>query len=279
MLMFNLGTAGSTSIRSLSPESVIITGDISEGDDVVFQLNRIAEALMIPIYFVLGNHDFYQSSIGKTRQDVIAATRTNPLLRYLTDCPPVELNEGVFLVGDDGWGDATEGDYEGSPIRLNDFELIEDFRNSDPSNWKAMLQQQGSQSAERVLAKLSMLPASAKEVLVATHVPPFCESCWYEGQTTDENWAPFFVCGSMGKILQTHFAAGSQQRGSQQRGSQQWGSQQKGTVLCGHTHHEGVAKMSDNLIVHTGAAAYGKPDVEATLNLDKARIELVTHRA
>ena len=56
-------------------DGIVITGDISEGDDVVPQLQRLARSLPTPIYFVLGNHDFYQSSIANTRQQVIEAAR------------------------------------------------------------------------------------------------------------------------------------------------------------------------------------------------------------
>jgi Icc protein len=239
-------------ISSCAGDALLITGDISEGDDVVFQLRRVAEAVELPIYLVLGNHDFYQSSIGKTRAEVIAACREDPRLHYLTDCRPVTLAGGVYLVGDDGWGDATIGDYEHSPIRLNDFALIEDFSQSDPANWKSMLIEQGTASGQRLAEKLASLPADAKQVLIPTHVPPFRESCWYEGQTTDDNWAPFFVCGRVGDALSN--AATSRPN-------------VKFTVLCGHTHNEGVAQMRDNLIVYTGAAQYGAPDVEATIEV------------
>jgi predicted phosphohydrolase len=250
-------------IASLGADGVVITGDISEGDDVVSQFHRIAETFAVPIYFVLGNHDFYRSSITATRQSVIAASRENPLLHYLTDSSAIELAEHVFLVGEDGWGDAVEGDYEGSPIRLNDFHLIEDFRRTDPDRWKQQLQELGAESAQRLKAKLEAIPEDAREVLVITHVPPFREACWYEGKTTDNNWAPFFVCGQVGRVLRK---ATESRRGC------------RFTVLCGHTHHEGIAAIASNLIVHTGAADYGHPDIEGmiTINAGKLSLKAVT---
>ncbi len=244
-------------VSSLDPEAVVITGDISEGDDVVFQLDRLASQIAVPIYFVLGNHDFYQSSIAKTRQRVIQAARDDPRRHYLTDRGPFELQDGVFLVGEDGWGDATLGDYENSLVRLNDFAMIEDFARSEPAHWKRMLVQQGEQSAARLAEKIRRLPADASGVLVATHVPPFRQSCWYEGHTTDDNWAPFFVCGCVGRVLD---------QASQDRPTCMF------TVLCGHTHHEGIANLRDNLIVYTGAAQYGSPDVEATIEITSGKV-------
>ncbi len=240
------------SILSRRADGVVISGDVSEGDDVAFQLQRISESLNLPIYFVLGNHDFYQCSIAQTRRRVIEVSRDHPQLFYLTDLDAMELSEGVFLVGEDGWGDATIGDYEGTLVKLNDFALIDDFRLTDPICWKRLLQQQGKESAERLEHKLAALPADARAVIVVTHVPPFREACWYEGRTTDDSWAPFFVCGEVGEVL---------------RSTVQSRPNCKLTVLCGHTHSDGIARLSENLVVYTGAARYGQPAVEGLLQI------------
>lgn len=228
-------------------DAIVITGDISEADDVGFQLRRIEETFDVPIYFVLGNHDFYGSSIGATRQATQAIARESDSLGYLTDCGPVELVNGVYLLGEDGWGDATEGDYESSFVRLNDFVAIKDFTRADRIDWPRLLNQLGAESAERLLEKLIALPAATREVLVATHVPPFRDACWYEGKTTDDNWAPFFVCGQVGHVLRRYAIEHPEI---------------KITVLCGHTHNGGGATIEPNLIVHTAGADYGQPRVE-----------------
>ena len=140
------------------PDGIVITGDISEGDDVVFQLTRLVEAVDSVVYFVLGNHDFYQSSLAATRKQAIGVSRNHDGLVYLTDQYPIELSRGVFLLGEDGWGDAVIGDYENSPVRLNDFLLIDDFASVPQESWKRMLQQQGKESALRLRDKLLRLP-------------------------------------------------------------------------------------------------------------------------
>ncbi len=250
-------------IASTQPDALLITGDISEGDDVVLQLRRIADSIAVPLYFVLGNHDFYQSSIARTRQNVIAASRELDALNYLTDLGPIHLADGVYLVGEDGWGDATIGNYEDSFIRLNDFELIDDFREISSDDWKARLQQLGAESAARLQVKLDAVARDATHVLVATHVPPFRESCWYEGKTTDDNWAPFFVCGEIGRTLMEF---------CQQR------PDCKTTVICGHAHHDGIATLRENLTVFTGAAVYGSPAVEAVIEVAANQLLIQNHR-
>ncbi len=249
------------SIASHGAQGIVITGDISEGDDVVFQLRRLAETLNTPIFFVLGNHDFYGSSFAATRQAVIHACREHPLLHYLTDLAAIELERHAFLVGDDGWGDATIGDFDNSTIRLNDFPQIADFNDAPTAGWKDQLHALGAESAARLKQKLLALPAEAKQALILTHVPPFREACWYEGKTTDDNWAPFFVCGQLGTALKEVSALRPDCHYQ---------------VLCGHTHHAGIATIGPNLIVHTGAAVYGHPDLEGLVSLTPDQVSIRT---
>ncbi len=244
-----------SSLRDQRADGIFLTGDLSEGDDVTVQLRRMAEVIDVPISFVLGNHDFYGKTISATRRDVIAMTRDDRRLIYLADCQPIQLCESVFLIGDDGWGDGTIGDYEGSSIRLRDFTMIDDFVHMPPEHWRDQLRQLGLESAERLRSKFDNVPAGAKDVIVLTHIPPFREACWYEGRTADDMWAPFFVCGEVGRVLQ---AVASERIGL------------RITVLCGHTHHDGVATIADNLVVHTGASAYGMPAVEAIIDVGDA---------
>jgi len=247
-------------ITALHADGLVITGDISEGDDVVRQLQRIVSSSGLPLYFVLGNHDFYQSTFQTTRQNVIHACRESPQLHYLTNLSPLQVSTGTYLLGEDGWADGTVGNYEASTIQLNDFERIGDFKVASKAYRKHQLQRIGSASAERLQAKLNQLPPDAHQALVLTHVPPFREACWYEGKTTDDNWAPFFVAGQVGNALMEF---------SQQR------PECRVTVLCGHTHHAGVAQMADNLRVHTGAAIAGQPDIEATISVASEILDVI----
>ena len=232
--------------------AIVLTGDLSEGDDVAYQLRCLAETFEMPVYFVLGNHDFYGKSIAQARRDVIDLTREVDNLFYLTDTGIVTPQRGFAIIGEDGWGDATRGDYTGSMVRLNDFALIEDFVNAEPQDWQAMLQREGSDAAARLRQKLISLPGNVKHVLIATHVPPFREACWYEGKTTNDDWAPFFVCGAIGDAL-TEIANSNPNR--------------QYTVLCGHTHHDGDAEILPNLHVHTGYSRYGTIDIESIIRI------------
>lgn len=248
--------------NAIQADGLVITGDISEGDDVVPQLQRIVTDINLPVYFVLGNHDFYGSTFQSTRQNVIHACRDSQQLYYLTDLSALQLSAGIYLVGEDGWADGTVGNYEESTIHLRDFESIGDFKVSGQFAWKQQLFELGRASATRLRTKLAQLPTDTRQVLFLTHAPPFREACWYEGKTTDDNWAPFFVAGQVGDTL-LDFS--------------RLNPDCKITVLCGHTHHAGLATMNPNLQVHTGSATLGRPKVEATITVACGEVAVSQH--
>jgi hypothetical protein len=40
------------------------------------------------------------------------------------------------------------------------------------------------------------------------------------------------------------------------------------TVFCGHTHSSGVAQILPNLLVKTGGAVYGKPQIQELIRVN-----------
>ena len=65
-------------VDATEPDAVLIGGDIAEAPDVTGYLQRFA-TLNRPVYFVLGNHDFYRGSIRQVRaavDDLGSAWRT-----------------------------------------------------------------------------------------------------------------------------------------------------------------------------------------------------------
>jgi hypothetical protein len=87
---------------------------------------------------------------------------------------------------------------------------------------------------------------------VATHVPPFKEACWHEGRISNDDWLPRFTCKAVGDLLR---------EAALQR------PDRRIDVLCGHTHGAGVAEILPNLIVRTGGAEYGRPELQDVLEI------------
>jgi predicted MPP superfamily phosphohydrolase len=234
------------SVGAQAPDVVLLTGDISEAPFLHEHLAELADALRCPVYFVLGNHDFYGDSIAAVRARLSPFCATHPSLSYLNACGVVPLTPNTALLGHDGWGDARLGDYWHSPIRLNDDRCIHDLVGLDAHARLATLHRLGEEAAQHLDRVLREAVAHFPHILLVTHVPPFHEACWYQGQMSDKHWLPFFCCGAVGAVL---------------RDVMQAHPQIQLTVLCGHTHNAGTARILPNLVVHTGAAEYGHPSI------------------
>ena len=230
-------------------DAVLLTGDIANGRSIERWLITLSVKLDRPIYFVLGNHDYYHRSIAQVRESVLARCAREPNLFYLSDGSIIDLGEGASLVGHDGWGDAQLGDFLGCMVELNDHRLIEELKTRDREALKPRLQALGQEAADSLRDAISRaIVRGARRVLVATHVPPFVESSWYQGKIPepDSHWIPNCTCKATGDVL---LELSEQNPGVEL------------TVFCGHTHGAGSTRMRDNLLVHTGGAEYQAPGV------------------
>jgi predicted MPP superfamily phosphohydrolase len=239
-------------VRAEQPDLLLVTGDIGEADSVVRFVGELAQ--IAKLYFVLGNHDYYRSSVATVRG---AMQRLPVPSQWLPALDPIPLTERVVLLGVDGWGDARCGDLE-SKVELSDWTRIDDFKRSrnDRETRIAILQRLGGNEARALRDKLQRAPAS-DELLVLTHVPPFPEACVYDGQMSDPGWLPWFTCMATSEVLLEHAQAHPDTRI---------------VVLCGHSHGVGAYQPLDNLEVRTGGwppgvEGYGNPIVQATFEL------------
>ena len=245
-------------LRAAHPGSLIIAGDIAQASTVTNYLARMAQVVECPIYFVLGNHDFYYGSIKEVRWAVRDLCRDSSSLYWLNESGVVQLSKTTALVGHDGWGDARLGDFETSNVCLNDFVLIKEL--SDRPRWQLLqkLNRLGDEAANHLSRHVPDALQASDHVVIATHVPPFLEASWYDGRPCDSAWLPFFSCGAAGDVLM----ALAQEHPEKQM-----------TVLCGHTHGGGTANILPNLVAHTGAAEYGKPTIQGLFDSESPRWE------
>ena len=249
------------------PDAVVLTGDLSHAEQLEHHLRLLLGGLRCSIYFVLGNHDYYGSSIVDVRAAVADLCARRSRLRSLPECGVVSLSEHTAMIGVDGWADARLGDLAGTNVVLNDFFHIAELaatldpevraapallRGRDRGPLHRALQALGAAEAARCDALLTAALASHSQVLVATHVPPFAAACWHEGRLSDANWLPYFTCHALGEVLL------AQARRHPQR---------RITVICGHTHGAGEAQIEPNLRVLTGAATYRRPQLQRVLEL------------
>jgi predicted phosphohydrolase len=239
-------------IRAAGPDAILISGDIGEAANVDGYLQRLEASLPVPIYFVLGNHDYYGSSLIVVREKIVAISRQSNRLYWLPSAGVVELTAETGLIGHDGWADARFGDYTNSQVMLNDYLMIGDLSGLDRVQRQARLNALGDAAAEHFRVLLPQALSRFRHLLVLTHVPPFREACWHEGKISGDDYLPHFSCKAVGDVLVEMMQAHPDQ---------------KMTVLCGHTHSSGEAEILPNLRVRTGAAVYGRPQIQDVLEL------------
>jgi predicted MPP superfamily phosphohydrolase len=90
-------------------DGLLISGDIAEAPFVEELLQELALSLKKPIYFVLGNHDYYRGQIHEVRHEVTKLTQSNEYLFWLPASGALQLNDKTFLVGQDGGADGRLG--------------------------------------------------------------------------------------------------------------------------------------------------------------------------
>jgi len=127
---------------------------------------------------------------------------------------------------------------------LNDYVQIKDLVKPSKEALFEHLCALGDEAARYLGSVLCDAFQHHQEVILLTHVPPFLESCWYQGRIVLSEWTPHFVCGAVGQQLKE---------------TMERFPDRNLRVYCGHTHNAGVAQILPNLVVHTGGATYGAP--------------------
>jgi|LakMenEpi03Aug12_release.lakeMendotaPanAssembly.Ray.scaffolds.fasta_scaffold04997_17 predicted phosphohydrolase len=248
------------SIKRQNSDGLLITGDITEAEDLTFQLERIVDHLQIPIYFVLGNHDYYRGSIASVRERIDTFCRQSPNAIYLTHHDPIAFDSGWVLVGHDGWADGLFGNAQETTVRLNDFRLIGDYSGLTYQEVLEMMAMLARQASEELSMKLEAACSLGTKVLIATHVPPFSDACLYNNLPSDDQWLPFFASKTIGDCclafanrFPSHLFH----------------------VVCGHSHHRARVRITNNLTVWTGGAEYREPAIERVIDLGNLANELL----
>ena len=241
------------SVAQARPDAVVVSGDIGESHNICNYLERMQELIPAPIYFVLGNHDYYHGSIAEVRNRVALFCADRPRLHFLTRADVLPLTAHVGIVGHDGWADGRAGDYQRSMVSMLDYKVITELvPHQKQTRWE-VLKSLGSEAASHLHRVLPLAFETFRDVLLLTHTPPLREACWHEGRISDDHWAPHFTCLAVGEAILEIMAARPDKRL---------------TVLCGHTHGAGECQPLANLQILTGGAVYGQPKISRVFEFD-----------
>lgn len=240
-------------VSSKNADAILIAGDIGEADTLQGYLDAFLRAVAVPVYFVLGNHDYYRGSIELVRGQLIRFLDRRPQLVWLTNSSVVSLTTSTALIGHDSWADGRLGEYWKSNVQLNDFTMIGEFigrTKEQRLDFMASLAEEAARHFERVLPEALK---THQRVIILTHVPPFAGATWHQGRMSDPDWLPFFSSKVVGEILETIMSSHPER---------------EALVLCGHTHSSGTHRAAENIQVITGSARYGYPQVQGDLEVE-----------
>lgn len=247
------------SINESKPEAIVITGDIAEGYTFDTLLKEMKEhTFNVPILFVLGNHDYYQSSFIDSQ--LAAAQLKHEGIHFMNSGNYFIDNNSTCIVGAGGWADARLGNYKTSRVRLNDWYYIEDFKGC-----KSIIQ---IHKRMKQLAKIEVDSLESrirhgaclgtKNILVLTHVPPYEEAAMHNGRRTETDVLPYYSSKYMGDMLK-RMANLYQNKNF--------------VILAGHTHSKGYAVIKKNLRCLVGEADYYHPKVQEIIDTETLFLE------
>ena len=236
-----------------SPEAILLTGDLSMANFLIAHLELIDQNVKCPVYFVLGNHDFYYGEIESTRAKVKECVNKSKWLRYLTASEPFEFSPNTVIMGHDGWYDFGFG--LSNPIRfiMSDWLYIQDFTGTIDKfgrnyyiNDNTKIKQISKDLAQSGAAQIEqqILATSHKNKIILTHFPPWEEASLYNGKRSEEQALPVFASKCMGEAIE---------RSSNQN------LECNHIVLAGHTHDPYCGKITNNIECRVGKARYEKP--------------------
>jgi len=232
-------------------DGLMITGDIAESPTIYEFLGLLSGSYQRPIYFVLGNHDYYKGWMGETKQKVREVCKAVPdgILNWMTEAGPLHLEGDTWIVGHDGWYDGQAGHGVQSKLGMTDalpthgvFDLCEAAQ-LGKLNLFLLIKKLGMLGAAIVDQQLHFaIDKGAKRIFILTHVPPFWEASQFRGKPTSAAFAPFYINKSMGDMLEVF---------SEQHPEVQL------EVFAGHTHGGVEVEVLHNVLVRVGSARYG----------------------
>jgi Icc-related predicted phosphoesterase len=241
-------------------DALLITGDIAQSNTWEYYLHKLKKELdNKPIWFVLGNHDCYQSSIKTELERLQAYSKVDNSIIALSEIDGVWLDNQTLLIGGENWWDGGYSSGENGLLQKlimrEDYTTIEELTTiSNNEELKFVLNKLSTEFAEKLIKKVktSFEKHKAKRIVLATHVPPYRENCTHFGVT--------MITGFL-----THFS--SSILGTQLREIMLEHTDKKMVVLTGHTHDRTSYRVLPNLLSLTGKSKLYKPKVRDTINL------------
>lgn len=237
-------------------DAIIITGDIAQATSWQHYLFKIAKKLYpIPIYFILGNHDIYNSDLHTECEKLSTILVEN--LYPLTIMNPIILSDNIALIGHQNWWDGgyseNKTNFIDRTFMFQDYNLIGNFKDLPTQEQKFIRVKGMSEAATTIIInKLNDAFEKVDNVILAIHVPPYQENCTLLGFPMAENFLSHFSSKILGDALYFYM------RNKPDK---------KLLVLSGHTHEETSYSPLYNLTSRTLKSKLLKPRIHDILKL------------
>ena len=250
--------------EATSADVLVVSGDISVGHSIVKHLNLLENALQKPIYFVLGNHDYYFSDILSVRKRVADECRNLSFCKYLGAMPFIKLGPHSVMIGSDGWYDAYNGEPALSQFIMSDWIKIADFQPAIKNNFlgkqintdivSQIAREICKASVAHIVRGINAVSQRVDNIVIVTHVPPFKETYVSEKykDIPPSHVIPWYTSRTMGEMLKT--AAKTYPH-------------IQFTVLSGHTHSSFEGDILPNLHAKVGKSQYGAPQISGYIDI------------
>lgn len=235
-------------LKTTDYDAALITGDLSVAASLSGHLAEIAKSSGLPVIFTTGNHDYYGSSFREVDQAIKTVCSEHPNLIALGSGEIIELSRSTCMVGHRGWYDGLAGSGTKTNVENPDRFAIEDFRNLGRTAFFRKINELGEDSAGYFRRVLPLALSCHRQVLLATHVPPFTQGIRYDGKGCVWNRQPFFANQTLGKLIW-----GISKRISQSSPNRRI------HVYAGHTHSASKITLRPNLSMIVAGARPGYP--------------------
>lgn len=226
-------------LRKEKPEGIFLTGDISNGLFLKIDLKLIRRFANCPIYFILGNHDYYFSSFDSIHNKI---KHIDPDIIWLRESGVVELNKTTALIGVEGWYDGFYGDP--STITLStsiDRLWISEMRNLNKNEILKFVRKKANEDAKIIINNLqNALDAGYETIYLLTHFPPWAEATRDLGKCLENFWLPYNVNSTLGFALEKIMKDKSATL----------------HVLAGHVHEDKFIQVSSNIFCKVNKAKF-----------------------
>lgn len=230
---------------------LLISGDIAESQSLDECLSLLANTFCKPIYYVLGNHCYYKSSIKDTINYCNKYLNTGYL--NFMDNRIVKINNEITLIGQNIFYDLSVGNLTGD-FDIADFDQIKDFKPlMYPKQRLDYFQNKAREDAINLHNLIEEAVNYSKKIIYLAH-PPLDEDISFYGDRKSPSYSIGYFCNKIvgdklkemaSKYLNIDFLA-----------------------LTGHSHYRASYEV-DNLKMYVAAAKYYEPNIEKIFSFIK----------